>query len=106
VTSRRNFLKSSIVLGAGLVVGAEALEELARLTHVRKSFPVHGMNFTATMAEAQRKAGIKALGELQARVNDLIFYGNGNLIDATEFSGLQIRYHDTSPPRRILTIGP
>lgn len=37
--NRRNFLtRSGLALGA-LVVGAEALEAMERLTHVRKSFP-------------------------------------------------------------------
>lgn len=36
---RREFLRSSLILGGGLVVGEEALEAFARLTHVRKSFP-------------------------------------------------------------------
>lgn len=38
---RRTFLRrTSIALAAGLVVGEEALEAFAKLTHQRKSFPV------------------------------------------------------------------
>lgn len=36
---RRDFLRSSLILGGGLVVGDAALEALERLTHTRKSFP-------------------------------------------------------------------
>ena len=37
---RRDFLrKTSLALAAGLIVGDEALEAFARLTHQRKSFP-------------------------------------------------------------------
>ena len=37
--NRRVFLRSSLVLAGGLLVGDEALDALARLTHQRKSFP-------------------------------------------------------------------
>lgn len=41
--NRRTFLtRSGLALGA-LIVGDEALEQLARLTHVRKSFPSAGV---------------------------------------------------------------
>ena len=36
---RRNFLRGSLALVGGLVVGDEALEMFVRLTHHRKSFP-------------------------------------------------------------------
>ena len=36
---RRNFLRGSLALAGGLVVGDEVLEAFARLTHQRKSFP-------------------------------------------------------------------
>ena len=36
---RRNFLRGSLALAGGLVVGDEVLEAFARLTHRRKSFP-------------------------------------------------------------------
>lgn len=39
MTSRRDFLRSSLILGGGLVLGSEALEAFERLTHTRKSFP-------------------------------------------------------------------
>ena len=41
--NRRGFLRSSLVLAGGLLVGDEALEALARMTHVRKSFPSAGL---------------------------------------------------------------
>lgn len=37
--NRRGFLRSSLLLAGGLLVGDEALEAFARLTHQRKSFP-------------------------------------------------------------------
>jgi hypothetical protein len=41
--NRRTFLtRSGLALGA-LIVGDEALEQLARLTHVRKTFPSAGV---------------------------------------------------------------
>ena len=39
---RRGFLRSSLLLAGGLVVGEEAIDALALLTHTRKSFPSAG----------------------------------------------------------------
>lgn len=37
--NRRGFFRSSLLLAGGLVVGEEAIDALARLTHTRTSFP-------------------------------------------------------------------
>lgn len=37
--NRSGFLKSLVLGAGGLIVGEEAMERYARLTHVRKSFP-------------------------------------------------------------------
>ena len=47
---RRSFLRrSAITLAGGLVLGDEVLEQFARLTHVRKSFPSAGLPITARL---------------------------------------------------------
>ncbi len=50
MTTRRDFLmRTSLALAGGLILGDEALEAFARLTHVRKTFPsaaVGGQSFT------------------------------------------------------------
>lgn len=70
MTSRRSFLtRSGLALGA-LIVGDQALEAFARLTHVRKSFPSAGITLRSgvtypsrdlvrRMIEAQRRAGLR-----------------------------------------------
>ena len=46
---RRSFLRrSAITLAGGLVLGDEVLEQFARLTHVRKSFPSAGVPLPIT----------------------------------------------------------
>lgn len=41
--NRAGFLKSLALGGAGLIVGGELIEEMARRLHVRKSFPSAGI---------------------------------------------------------------
>lgn len=48
---RRLFLRrAAIALAGGLIVGDAALEAMERLTHVRKSFPVAGIQPTPMTA--------------------------------------------------------
>ena len=49
--SRGQFLRSLGFGAAGLVVGSEAWEQYARLTHVRKSFPSAGMPTRIVLAK-------------------------------------------------------
>lgn len=45
---RGTFLRrSSLILAGGLLVGDEALEAFAKLTHVRKSFPSAGIGISS-----------------------------------------------------------
>lgn len=61
MTTRRDFLaRTSLALAGGLLLGDEAMEALARLTHRRKSFP------SARVGEAQKG---------YAMITDLIING-------------------------------
>ena len=97
--NRRGFLKSSLVLGAGLVVGAEALEAMERLTHQRKTFAM-GFGFTDRMAEAQRVTAAEIikqqrhlLEKLRREFTSTLYYGQSRML-AHEFSGLTVVYED------------
>lgn len=47
MTSRRRFLGTIAGAGAAILAGPEVLEEFARLTHVRKSFPSASLGLQA-----------------------------------------------------------
>ncbi len=74
--NRRTFLtRSGLALGA-LIVGDEALEQLARLTHVRKAFPSAGVARLPTLVEYARAARLDrkrmAVVEMFTRRNSYI----------------------------------
>ena len=69
---RRSFLRrSAITLAGGLVLGDEVLEQFARLTHVRKSFPSAEVppQITAEWAGIGRPTHRAAKGSLLVRLD-------------------------------------
>lgn len=76
MTSRRDFLrKGSLALAGGLLFGDAALEALAQLAHVRKSFPsaaLTGAN-VISIEQALRYQADRAMSAMAKRIGEMYF---------------------------------
>lgn len=70
--NRRLFLRAGLVSLGGLVVGDEALELLARLTHQRKSFPSAAVPTFPAYDRDIRQILMEVYGQLRGTVTPFL----------------------------------